>query len=157
VSGATGTPPPSSGREKAPRLAAPFPATVIGLADPRGRAPVARRGADGELREHRSHRHRLVGLDEDLGDDAFGGGGHLGVDLVGRDVDDGLLGLDVVPHLLAPFEHRALGDRLAHLGHGDLHGGARHQGTHTLAVTEAATRHGERGMPAAPSEAGALG
>ena len=43
-----------------------------------------------------------------------GGGGQLGVDLVGRDLDDALVGLDGVAGLLEPLEDHALGDRLAH-------------------------------------------
>ena len=56
---------------------------------------------------------------------ARGGRGHLGVDLVGGDLDQRLVGVDAVAHLLQPLEDRALGDRLAHLGHGDLNGRCR--------------------------------
>jgi hypothetical protein len=50
-----------------------------------------------------------------------GGRGDLGVDLVGRDLDQRLVGLDAVALLLVPFEDGALGHRLAHRGQGDLH------------------------------------
>ena len=53
---------------------------------------------------------------------AGGRRGHLGVDLVGGDLDQRLVGLHRVAHLLQPLEHGALGDRLAHLGHRDLDG-----------------------------------
>ena len=48
------------------------------------------------------------------------GDGHLGVDLVGRDLDERLVDLDRVADLLEPLEDRAFGHRFAHLGHGDL-------------------------------------
>jgi hypothetical protein len=48
------------------------------------------------------------------------GEGQLGVDLVGRDLDDALVDRDAVADLLEPFEDRALGDRLAHLRDGHV-------------------------------------
>ena len=48
------------------------------------------------------------------------GAGHLGVDLVGRDLDHGLALLDRIALRDVPLEHGALGHRLAHLGHLDL-------------------------------------
>jgi hypothetical protein len=62
----------------------------------------------------------FVGLDVDRGQRARGGSGDLGVDLVGRDVDERLVGLDRVADLLAPFEDGSLGHGLAHRGHRDL-------------------------------------
>ena len=43
---------------------------------------------------------------------------HLGVDLVGRDFDQGLALFDRVADRDVPFEDGAFGDRFAHLGHG---------------------------------------
>ena len=63
---------------------------------------------------------RRADLDHDLGHAARRGRRDLGVDLVGRDVDDRLLVLDPVAHLLAPLDDRALGDRDAHLRHDDV-------------------------------------
>ena len=62
------------------------------------------------------------GLGGDLGQRSGGWSGHLGVDLVGRDLDQRLVGLDAVADLLQPPKDGAFGDRLPHLGHGDLHG-----------------------------------
>ena len=47
---------------------------------------------------------------------------HLGVDLVGRHLDHRVALVDEVPLGDVPLEDDALGDRLAHLGHLDLHG-----------------------------------
>jgi hypothetical protein len=86
----------------------------------------------------------------DLGQDcsdadrvAFGGvdldhgagrrGGDLCVDLVGRDLDEDLVGLDSLPLLLVPLKDGALGHRFAHLRQGDLHCGVdRHVSEHGL-------------------------
>ncbi len=46
--------------------------------------------------------------------------GHLGVHLVGGDLDQRLVGRDRVALLLMPFENRAFGHRFAHRGHRDL-------------------------------------
>ena len=46
--------------------------------------------------------------------------GNLGIDLVGRDLEDGLVALDLVADLLQPLRQRPLGDRFAHLGHDDV-------------------------------------
>ncbi len=62
----------------------------------------------------------VVGLDERLEDGAGDGGGDLGVDLVGRDLDDRVALGDLVARLLVPLEDDALGDRLAHLGHHEV-------------------------------------
>ena len=59
-------------------------------------------------------------LDEQLGHRAARGRGDLGVDLVGRDLDDRLVGLDRVADRLGPLEHGPLGDRLAHRRHDDV-------------------------------------
>ena len=80
------------------------------------------------LAEHSSHLNRLIGLGEDLYKRPGGWSGNLGVDLVGGDLDERLVRLHAVADLLQPAEDRALGDRLAHLGHGDLN--ARGAGCH---------------------------
>ena len=66
----------------------------------------------------------LVGADQDLGDGPVGGCGHLGVDLVGGDLDDGVSLSDLIALRDVPLEHGPLGDRLAHLGHHDLQAAA---------------------------------
>ena len=85
---------------------------------------VGRRRDLGALgRDHRELRadlDRLALLDEDLGDHARRRRRHLGVDLVGRDLEQALVGLDVLAHLLEPLRDRPLGDGHAHLGHHDV-------------------------------------
>ena len=53
-------------------------------------------------------------------DDAAAGRRNLGIDLVGRDLDDRLVGLDPLADLLAPARDRALRHADAHLGHYDV-------------------------------------
>ena len=67
----------------------------------------------------------------DLRDGAARRGGDLGVDLVGGDLDDRVALVDLVALGDAPLEDGALGDRLTHLGHGDLNarGASGHPGT----------------------------
>ena len=67
---------------------------------------------------------RLVLLDLDRGQHAGGRRGHLGVDLVGGDLQQRLVGLDMVSFVLQPAGHGAFGDALteARHGHGDRHG-----------------------------------
>ena len=48
------------------------------------------------------------------------GDGNLGIDLVGRDLEQRLVAVDRVADLLDPADDRAFGDRLAHLGHHDV-------------------------------------
>ncbi len=67
-------------------------------------------------------RHRLVGFHQQLGDRAGHGRGHLGVDLVGGDLDQRVVDRHGVAGLDAPLEDRALGHRVAHLREGDVHG-----------------------------------
>ncbi len=84
----------------------------------RGRSGRARAG--GHPREHLADRDGVAGRGEDLGQRAGSGGGDLGVDLVGGDLDDRLVRGERVALALEPFEDDALGDRLAHLRHRDL-------------------------------------
>ncbi len=72
---------------------------------------------DGELH---AHLDRLALGDEDLGEDAGRGRGHLGVDLVGRHLEERLVALDRVAHGLHPAGDRAFGHRLAELRHHDV-------------------------------------
>src|SRR5579884_2284438 len=71
-------------------------------------------------RDHLPDRHGRPLLDEDLRDRAASGSGQLHVDLVGRDLDDGVAVGDRVADLHRPFEDRPLGDRLAAGGGDDL-------------------------------------
>jgi hypothetical protein len=62
------------------------------------------------LAEHRSHLNSLIGFRKDLYKRPGGRGGDLGIDLVCRDLNERLVGLDPVSNLLQPAEDRALGD-----------------------------------------------
>ena len=78
----------------------------------------------GGVSEHGEARADLDGValgDQDLGQHARGGRGNLGVDLVGRDLEQWLVERDRVPDLLEPPGDRALGDRLPQLRHRDVH------------------------------------
>src|ERR1700674_4454503 len=68
----------------------------------------------------------------DLDELALEGRGDLCVDLVGHDLDQGLVALDEVTLALEPFLDRALGHRLAELGHLDL--GQAHAGSSWMNV-----------------------
>ena len=83
-----------------------------------------RTGAVADLRENRADLDGLVLLDEDLFDHAADGRRDLGVDLVGRDLEQAFVGLDGVADLLQPAGDRSLGDALAERGedHGSAHG-----------------------------------
>ncbi len=78
--------------------------------------------------------HRLALVREDLTDHARCRRRHLGVHLVGRDLDDRLVGLHVVAHLLGPAGDRALGHAHAHLGHYDIDDGSGGHGGDTPRV-----------------------
>ena len=65
-------------------------------------------------------RHRGAFLGQDLGEDALERRRDLGVDLVGDDLEERLVLVDVVAGLLEPFPDRALGDALTELGHRHL-------------------------------------
>ena len=72
--------------------------------------------------------HRQLGTDrdgfalrdQDLGDGPVDRGGHLGVDLVGRNLEQHLVLGDRVADLLVPLRDGALGDRFTELGHRDI-------------------------------------
>ncbi len=84
-----------------------------------------RRRLFGGLADHADDRVDRDGrpfLDLDLEQRAGDGGGDLGVHLVGRDLEDRLVALDLVADLLQPLGDRPLGDRLSHLGHDDFGG-----------------------------------
>ena len=84
--------------------------------------------------------------------------GDLGVDLVGRDLDERLVGLDVVALGLVPLEDGALGDRLAHRRQRDLNcGGDGHLelSRRTLARLLRALRRRCIGAPSERRRAGA--
>ena len=62
-------------------------------------------------------RNGLPLLDEHLGQSSSGRRGDLGVDLVGRDLEQRFVPLDGVSDLLHPADDRSFGDGLSHLGH----------------------------------------
>ena len=82
----------------------------------RGGARGGRVADDGQ---HGADLDGLVLLDLDLEDGARDGGGDLGVDLVGGDLEQRLVHLDGVADGLEPGGDGALGDALAELGKGD--------------------------------------
>ena len=113
----------ASARGRLAVIAAAPTAQPAGIAPaPRRLAPSAaaasRRAAD--HRDDAVDRHRLPFLDLDLGQHARGRRRDLGVDLVGRDLEQRLVAIDRVADLLDPADDRAFGDRLAHLGHHDV-------------------------------------
>ncbi len=74
--------------------------------------------------EHRQARAHVDGVafgHQDLRDHTRDGRGHLGVDLVGRDLEQRLVGIDVLAHALQPARDRAFRDRLPELGHRHVH------------------------------------
>jgi hypothetical protein len=75
------------------------------------------------LSQRSPDRNLIVDLSDDLRDHPVHRGRHLSIDLVGRHLDDGVALLDGVALGHVPLENDALGHRLAHLGHWDLHGG----------------------------------
>ena len=90
----------------------------------RRRAVAIRRstiaGAGRDLGEHGAHLHGVALGEVDRHDGSARGSGHLRVHLVGRDLDDDLVGLDGVTNLLVPLQDGAFRHRLAHGGQGDL-------------------------------------
>ncbi len=77
-------------------------------------------GAVSDDREGGSYLHGVALLNEDLLQRAGRGGGDLRVDLVRRDLDQKVVGFDLIALLLQPLRDRALDDRLAKLRHLDL-------------------------------------
>src|SRR6185369_396663 len=49
------------------------------------------------------------------------GARHLSIDLIGRDLEDGFVLVDLVTDILQPFRDSSLGDRFAHLRHYDFY------------------------------------
>src|SRR5581483_2410879 len=70
--------------------------------------------------KHGADRDGLAFLHEDLRDDSGCGRRHLRVDLVGRDLEQRLVGFDLIADLLQPPRDRPLGDAHAHLRHDDV-------------------------------------
>ena len=85
-----------------------------------GSGGAAAAAAPADPRERRADLDRLALLDEDLRQRARCGARHLGVDLVGRDLEQRLVRLDVLALLLQPAGDRPLGDGHAHLRHHDV-------------------------------------
>jgi len=89
----------------------------LGHSGPRAGRSVGRTvrrlaGGGPDHRQLDADRDRLAFLDEDLGDSPAGGRGHLGVDLVRRDLKEDLVFGDGLAHLLVPLGDGALGDGL---------------------------------------------
>ena len=117
-------------------VAVAVPVVGVGAGSP----PLSRRGGDGrglllgsgavargrlaglDLRERLADLDGLVLLRQDLDQLSRGRRRDLGVDLVGRDLDDRLVLVDPVTLLLVPGEDGPLRHRFAHLGHRDLDG-----------------------------------
>ena len=105
--------------------------------DRRGRNGLGSRGGRGRGRSRlgSAARGRCVGHDreagadldrlalghEDLGHVSRGRRGHLGVDLVGRHLEEWLVGVHALADLLQPARDGSLGDRLAELRHRHVH------------------------------------
>ena len=87
----------------------------------RGAEPLERRGTVAvDLRDLGVVGHRLAFLDQDRRERPGEGRGHLRVDLVGDDLDDRLVLVDVLPDLLEPLADGPLRHALAELGHRHL-------------------------------------
>ena len=121
------------GRPAAARAPAPDRRPGPGAVGRRGGAAggrsagAAERGAGGRRAaarvDHGDARAHVDGLalgHEQLADGAGRGRGDLGVDLVGRDLDDRLVRLHGLADLLAPGDDRALGHADSHLRHDDI-------------------------------------
>jgi hypothetical protein len=92
-----------------------------GGGDPaRGGGGLLAGGADAA--HHRAHRHRGVGLHQDLQEGPGHRRGNLGVHLVRGDFIQGLVLADGLPRLSVPLEDGGLGDGLSHLRHDDVEG-----------------------------------
>src|SRR5207244_8528537 len=94
---------------------------------------------------------RLSLADEDLLDDALGRARYLGIHLVGRDLEQRLVGGDVLALLLEPLRDRPLRDGDAHLRHDDVdRGPSSHQ--YSASSRRPATTSSTCGMKAFSSE-----
>ena len=94
------------------------PASPAAVRTAHHRSPATRRGrAVTDDREVGADRHRVVLLDEDLLQRAGHRRGDLGVDLVGRDLEQRLVDLDAVADTLQPARHGPFGDGLAERRH----------------------------------------
>ena len=106
-------------------VAWPLPrASEVGLGAGRRVVAVARRGgavAGRDLGQDGAHLNGVAFGCVDLGHRPCGRSRHLGVHLVGRDLDENLVRLDPVALLLVPLQDGALGHRLTHRGQSDLH------------------------------------
>jgi hypothetical protein len=71
-------------------------------------------------RDRRADGHRLSFSREHRLENAVDGRRHVGVDLVGGDLEQRLVAGDALARLLQPADDRAFGQRLAHLRHDDL-------------------------------------
>ncbi len=86
----------------------------------RSRFRCGRAGVRFQNRDERLHGHRLPFLHLDLREDAGRWCRDLGVDFVGRDLEQRLIPLHMIAGLLAPLRQRPLYNALAHLGHHDV-------------------------------------
>jgi hypothetical protein len=66
---------------------------------------------------HSVDRYCLAGLVTNLQQHARCRRRNFRIDLVGRDLEERLVAIHMVAHLLDPPDDRAFGNRLAHLGH----------------------------------------
>ena len=96
-------------------------ASGAGAGSPAG-AGGRRRGCVGvaDDGDHGADVDRVTFLHADLGEHAGHGRRHLGVDLVGGHLEQGLVSGDGVADLLEPLGDRALGDRFAELWESDV-------------------------------------
>ena len=74
----------------------------------------------GDLGQQASHGDCVPLLGVDAGQGPVDRRGDLGVDLIGRDFDQGLVGGHRLADLLVPLKYGASGDGVAHRGHDDL-------------------------------------
>ena len=95
------------------------------------RLPAFRRGCgglgwsggfavDGDGSDDRVHADRRAFGDFDFLQNAGGGSGNFGVDLVGGDFEERFVALNFVAGLLQPLGNSAFDDGFAHLGHDDV-------------------------------------
>ena len=87
----------------------------------RGRGGGAAAGTVADDGQAHADRDRLALGHEDLAHDARRRRGHLGVDLVGRDLEERFVGLDGLADLLEPLRDGSLGDGLTELRHRHVH------------------------------------